>query len=581
MKTYIAAFVAFLACAISIAGFVMDRKEVETSIDQTAQLQASVIAETEVEKPAATLVVRSGKHVLDRVDFIVSQFDVPKLMIKPFRKTFLEFLAGIDGDRPVGAFAFCEEDNDYPEIMICFPIKDFLEFKASLTDHTFIETEWGLTIDVEHDGTYFVKHTEEFVFASKNKDLFDRLPENPNSVFTELIKEDLVCFHVDANQIPLDWKERFWVGMKTGIRQSQANIDIDHTIEQAKDLVFGTDQFELRLNIDKATKRITLNSKLTGVDGSSLASNSEINRNQKPSRFSGFRFDKAAFNFHACSDTLTEDIKQMSEQVKATLEQASPNAFAEMTTFQNKFFELGQSTLDSGRIDFGATVALKGGKPNFAMGMQVPDEKKVLELIELAKKDNREFVVLSDEVSTHRSVEFIELTFPKKTRDFDKTLGPNAKAFVGIGDQAVYFAVGENALELVKRCIDKSIYSPAEIATLMSGQVRFFTTLRSVFGDVPLVMNQGNWRSVDRVTFESRACPNGYAGSVDIELGAIKACWVAIGLIGSEAEKAFQETSRQLNAGGTPSQFGQNKMVPVPAGDSGTKIPFSSMRKSY
>jgi hypothetical protein len=131
---------------------------------------------------------------------------------------------------------------------------------------------------------------------------------------------------------------------------------------------------------------------------------------------------------------------------------------------------------------------------------------------------------------------------PEDEEEARKLFGEKLDIAVGIGQKAVYFALGRNSLDEVKKVIDASAASPAKRVAPMEMSIALTPILNAAkeFADeddkpqvemvANMLANEANGR--DHVRITTKSAENGIRMRIEAEEGVLR----AIGMAGMQAQ---------------------------------------------
>jgi hypothetical protein len=132
------------------------------------------------------------------------------------------------------------------------------------------------------------------------------------------------------------------------------------------------------------------------------------------------------------------------------------------------FIEALRGTLHSGGIDGGAVVNLSPDALTVVAGGAVAEPSKVADglkkLEEVAKSEGLEMPPINWDAETYQDVKFHTMSAPADSGDeaAKALFGESVEMAFGIGEKSIYFALGKNWLDGVKKVIDDSAASPGK-----------------------------------------------------------------------------------------------------------------------
>ena len=199
-----------------------------------------------------------------------------------------------------------------------------------------------------------------------------------------------------------------------------------------------------------------------------IADNSKVTTN-----FAGFSKPEAAMNVQFASATSGADVAQIQQMIETA--RAKGNAAIEKTSkiddgskakakeALEDFLAAFQKTLEGGVTDGGASLELGDNSMSLVAGAYVADSQKVLEGIKkYAELETTDMPKVELDAETVGDVKFHNVTYkiPDHNEKATKLLTENGEMIVGVGKNAVYFAIGADPVAAVKAAIAASAKSP-------------------------------------------------------------------------------------------------------------------------
>ena len=167
------------------------------------------------------------------------------------------------------------------------------------------------------------------------------------------------------------------------------------------------------------------------------------------------------------------------------------------------------------------------------------------EAFESALNNEQKKIILN--VDQHNDVVFHEML---DTNSLDYTgiipeplIELTRKSFIGIGDQAVYIAMGHDSLEILKQCIDDSANSPNDNAQSLL-EINFRPLLDLNDGSISTeyvdtileTFNDG-----DELAIKSNSIERGFSSQVKLDMGVVVAGLKIIEMIGAAHQAYFSD----------------------------------------
>lgn len=438
-------------------------------------------------KPVAVVAFAGYEELMKDINFIGELGDQKGAsdMIDQFVQLFTQGkgLAGFDKTKPIGAII--QTDGQMPSGAICLPVSDV----NALLD---VAKGMGVTVDDMGEGIsqikspqgagVFMKTVGSWALLSMAPTMFEGLPEDPAALFAPLVKEYDVAAKVIVKDLPEAYRQQAIDAMSQG---GQARIpnesDEDYAerqkgfeaqLAQMKDFINDLDNVVVGVKIDNDKKNAFFDFAYTALPGTKLAK--QIADNSKvTTNFAGFSKPEAAINVQFASATSGADVSQIHQMIdtarakgSAAIEKTSKiddGSKAKAKEALEDFLAAFQKTLEGGVTDGGASLELGDNSMSLVAGAYVADSQKVLDGIKkYAELETTELPKVELDAETVGDVKFHNVTYkiPAGDEKAKKLLSENGEMIVGVGKNAVYFAVGADPVAAVKAAIAASAKSP-------------------------------------------------------------------------------------------------------------------------
>lgn len=438
-------------------------------------------------KPVAVVAFAGYEELMKDINFIGELGDQKGAsdMIDQFVQLFTQGkgLAGFDKTKPIGAII--QTDGQMPSGAICLPVSDV----NALLD---VAKGMGVTVDDMGEGVsqikspqgagVFMKTAGSWALLSMAPTMFEGLPEDPATLFAPLVKEYDVAAKVIVKDLPEAYRQQAIDAMSQG---GQARIpnesDEDYAerqkgfeaqLAQMKDFINDLDNVVVGIKIDNDKKNAFFDFAYTALPGTKLAK--QIADNSKvTTNFAGFSKPEAAINVQFASATSGADVSQIHQMIdtarakgSAAIEKTSKiedGSKAKAKEALEDFLAAFQKTLEGGVTDGGASLELGDNSMSLVAGAYVADSQKVLDGIKkYAELETTELPKVELDAETVGDVKFHNVTYkiPAGDEKAKKLLSENGEMIVGVGKNAVYFAVGADPVAAVKAAIAASAKSP-------------------------------------------------------------------------------------------------------------------------
>lgn len=434
-------------------------------------------------KPVAVISIASVDKILSDVEYLTVVAGSPDVGKLASGMAGI-YVNGVDRTKPMGAFVMMEGME--PKVTGFIPVKDFKTVLATLRNAGVEGRDAGGGVQQFGGGdqSVFVKEQTGWVYlAQKAEHLAAKLPADPSKLLAGLDQKYNLAIQVNMTNLPRDVKQT-----AVSFLKSQAEMQLRDQIGNAADremaekvtnnsvksvvaLIEETDQVTLGWGVDRTAKSTFIDLSMTAVAGTTTARRMASATDAK-SNFAGFLMADAAMTLNLTQKLLKEDIDQYTTLIKPLRAQALkeidndadvPAAQkAEAKEVVGSLIDVVQGTLESGKIDAGASLFLEPKALSFAAGIYVADgatlEKNVKKGAAILAKTEPDFPTIAFDADKHAGVKFH--TFSKEVpggeSEARQLLGDKLDVVIGTGAKAFYIAFGKGCSDNLKKVIDKS-----------------------------------------------------------------------------------------------------------------------------
>jgi hypothetical protein len=232
------------------------------------------------------------------------------------------------------------------------------------------------------------------------------------------------------------------------------------------------------MGVDRTGQRALMDIVYTAVPGSELA-NQLGAYNETTTNYAGFVQEGAAATLAFAANTKSMKPEEMDEAADSLKLQAE-QAIMEESELKNEesretlkaavgdFVEALRGTLHAGGLDGGAVLNLSPEALTVVAGGHVAEPSKVADglkkLQEVAKSEGLDMPEIKWDADSYQDVKFHTMSAPADADDeaAQALFGETVEMAFGIGEKSVYFALGKNWLDGVKKVIDDSAASPGK-----------------------------------------------------------------------------------------------------------------------
>jgi hypothetical protein len=338
---------------------------------------------------------------------------------------------------------------------------------------------------------------------------------------------------------------------------------------QAKRAIEELDTLTIGWSIDANQQSTHLDVTVQAVPGSDMAKEIAAS-GQAKTNFAGFFQPDAAATLMFASQSDPQTAAQNAAQLEATMatareqfakqieenEDIPDELRGDLKAVANDWFDAFGATVKSGQMDGGAALQLSANSATLVAGILVKDPAKFesgLKKLEASATKTQEFGGIQWNADKHAGVTFhtLNVPVPADQEAPRQLLGDTANFAVGIGPEAVYFAVGRDNLAAVKKAIDASAaasgksvqpfelaVSLAPVAETMAAQAEDGAHKTAAQAVAQMLRAEAAGRDHLRVT--GRVVPNGLRYRVEAEQGVLK----ALGKVAAERQRQAQQANQ-------------------------------------
>jgi uncharacterized protein YbjQ (UPF0145 family) len=458
------------------------------------------------------------------------------------------FLGGIDLKKPSGIAVWFEGDQPVGVGMV--PVSDIELVLDQLS---------GFGVNVEEEGAFYfldapsgeqvvLKVKDGYAFISDSEDSLANVPADPAAILGSVSKEYTMAAKLYVQKIPASLREMAIEQMQEGFQQAMEEMDEEALadlqreanemqIKQLIEMVENSDVLEVGFGVRKSTDHLVFDMQFTGLPGSKMAKQSEA-ATGKSSKFSKFLVDSAAMSMNGFGVMLEDDIqstKALLANLRTTamteLENDEDMASEEIEMIQGLLgdvFDILNSTVDGGLMDFGGTLMMDEDGANFSVGGHLANAAKFDELVakisEIAKTQNEVAIEVSDASVAGVGMKQMIVTLPEGVdQEAIDMFGERITILMGRQSEAAYLAFGSDPAPTIESILKNSASAGAASTTQVQFRVLPILKFASRSGEasqmlVPLI--EGFKSENDRIKLSQKMIPNGVSmeGTLDVDL---------------------------------------------------------------
>ncbi|PHQ33473.1 hypothetical protein [Rhodopirellula bahusiensis] len=412
------------------------------------------------------------------------------------------FTQGIDTSQPVGIVVPLIDGA--PEPIALLPTSNVktvlkrMEAQVGPAD----ELDDGTMVIAIGANTVFIRQVGNWAVLARNRAVLDNAPADPSAVIGEMGSDYDIGIRLEVQQVPPPMRDALIGQIRQGFDQAmkqQQNGDeaameyAAQSIEQLEQIIDQTKDLMIGIDIDSANRRVLLETEFTAVPGSKLA---RMYDGQKPipSAYSSVVRDDAAGYVHFASSIGPEALEQAQTSVDGAMQmlgsalsqtdKLSESEQAEATDMIRRVVELMMDSAKEGKSDFGALLLTDANKLQFALGAFVSDGYEAASIVkDVAAKvqGHGDAPRFEFDVKKYKDVNMhlVEADVPADEDEVRKIFGEQVRVHIGTGPKAIYVALGDDSLPLMKQLIDAEATPVAPTGnTLMQVEVNLMPILQ-------------------------------------------------------------------------------------------------------
>lgn len=519
-------------------------------------------------KPVAVVSFAGYDALMEDIALVGKLSDNPDLdrgleaMLKLFTQN--RGLAGLDKSRPWGLALHTTDGKDFPGYLFV-PVTDAGELAKVLEPFVGKPEQVSEQIyTIKHEGkpVYVSTKTDGWLFFSDKPERLTNTPANPLVLLGEMPKQYDLAVKVNVANVPDPLKKQFISKMRADAKRDlQQRPDEDDreylirkTIAQAvvqgvADAVHEVDQVLLGWKLDADVERAYMELNVIAKPGTKAAQQMAALKKSK-TRMAGFRIPEAALAAHWSGrdrNVPAKELEQVFEAARSKMlsdieKESKPEHEKEAGRMVvNGLVDAIKKTAISGESDGAMAVLLSESQATLLAGVHVADPTELEDVVKkLAKKVVEQepifepWITLDAETFQGVRLHTLDLPIPADADNREhvvQVIGEKLHVVVGADDQAVYFAIGRDAMSTLKAAIADSKEKsgadlpPIEIAVSVRPWAEFVAAVgkpheRPQAQAVAEILE--SMVGKDHVRFVAQPVPHGVQIQVELEEGILR-----------------------------------------------------------
>ena len=515
--------------------------------------------------PVVIVTIGSLGELMQDVNYVAAAVGQPQAG-GIFTMMATQFTQGIDMTKPIGVVVPIVDGAPEPIGMLpTADIRTVLKRLEAQTGPPDVLDDGTMVMNVGAN-TLFIRQVGPWAMVARSREVLDAAPADPTSVIDAMGDDYDLGVKLDVQQIPEAARDALMAQIRQGFEQTmarqqnatdQARNAAMMQIDQLEDLIKQTSSLIFGIDIDSSARRIVIDVAFDALQGSEFG---QMYADQAPiaSAYSGVIRPDAAGYFHAASSispAVAEQAKPAIDQAISTLRAAlakedklTPAESDDIAEVADRIMDLIVASYREGKFDAGAVLLTDNQTLQFALGSFVADGNEAAAIVQdiAAKVKGRgDAPTFAFNVSQYGGVTMhvVEAEVPADQDELIKILGPTAKLHIGTAPQAVYLALGDDSVPLMKELIDNAKTPQPPMEQISVANFRMAPVLKYAqsieVNDTISMMLQAVAKSDDggQVAFETKRVDNGQATRITIGDGVLK----AIGAIVRERQNAAMQ----------------------------------------
>jgi hypothetical protein len=486
---------------------------------------------------------------------------------------------GLNTQRPWGALI--QSDGKAASSYVFLPTMDM---------KTMIElAKIQLGRDISQDGeiykipiegkTVYAIQKQRWAFLSDSKEQLDKLPEEPSILLGDLFARYTLVAQISVKNLPKEYRDQLLALLRAGSEVAMLQLPGEsaednamriemgkQSIEQATILINELDALLLGFNVDAKAKIMYLDLDVTAQAGTKLAAQFAEMKPAK-TKFAGLAPPGAALT--ACSVGAPSDaqIAKMKTGM-AALRRSAENGLKSQDIPKDKaklamqllddIISVVQKTIESKKSDAAMALKLDPTAVALVAGATVADGAKLETTVQKLFDELQNIEQVSRAVKfgseTHQGVHLHTLSMPTPEPMLVPFFGDTLDAVVGVADDRVVAAFGRDAVDTLKKAIDRcktrpdKEVPPLEIAISVPQVAHFLAEVgndmqvKLIASALDEMLKERKSNDKNRIVLTVKPIPKGVRTRLEVEEGILGALGAGIsrslgGMSGEAPEK--------------------------------------------
>lgn len=436
-----------------------------------AVLLLSLATQAVAAEKIAVVSVRESDKLFSDIEYLldatgmgtVTQFFMPSVK---------NYFQGIDGSQPIGVMVSLEGQQFIPLGFV--PVTDLPTVLKNLEEQFGEPVDAGNGIkELRGPQPLFILEKAGWAYLAQSPDALANVPAQPAALLEGLNKQYDISVKLFVENVPEPYKQMIVGQLREKMRESD-EADADTIAKQTQSIEQALNDAEtvtIGIQIDANQQELFFDVKSVAKAGTKMQQQIAATQNAR-SDYGGFLIKDAAIRGNifalmqpeqieqtvaAINSLETETLSEVEEEEE--LDAASREATKELV---KTFFEIGRSTVKTGRLDTCTSVVLKPNQMTILSGGHVAKgsdvEAAAKKLVEISKnEEDFSFSTVKLNLETVNGVNLHMLGVPVPEEQYARKLfGDELTVIIGTGAESVYIGVGNDSLAQVKQQIGAS-----------------------------------------------------------------------------------------------------------------------------
>ncbi|MEM9587051.1 MAG: hypothetical protein AAGA03_07190 [Planctomycetota bacterium] len=385
------------------------------------------------------------------------------------------YASAVDMNQPIGVIVSLVQGAPEPVILLpTADVKTLLKMvegqvgpSEELNDGTMVINAMGNNVYIRQSGNW--------AYLARNRDLFSTVPADPAGLFDGLGNNYNLAVRLRVQDVPVGLRDMLIGQIRQGFEQSMQQQGGDegreiaeNSLRQFEQLLDETDELMFGINVDSARKQLAIDTMATAVPGSKMAA-MYAGQQAIPSQFASVIRPDAAMYYHGATSIGPETIDQTRDSlqgsigmIKNALEQQADLSATDqemVSKLVDRVADLTMNSVAEGKTDAGAVLLTGNGKLEFALGGFVADGNEAASIVkDLAKevegKPDAPRFMFDQQTYGGVTMHVVEADVPAEADEARKVFGDTLRVHIGTAPKAVYVALGDDSVPLLKSLID-------------------------------------------------------------------------------------------------------------------------------